>query len=134
MSVHPAACSQLGMAQHKQLSHTHCHLGSPHNAVHFPSYSWLLQYGLVRVGLYACAYDCHNKKFNSLRLIFHHNYRTECRLEATDIPQDAQDRLADIVKELKADPEREKLDVNYLHHGQVIAQAIEREKQATEAT
>ena len=55
-------------------------------------------------------------------------------MQTSDIPHDAQDRLADIVKELKADPGREKLDVNYLHHGQVIAQAIEREKQATEAT
>ena len=43
-----------------------------------------------------------------------------CRLESTDIPKDAQDRLAEIVEKLKADPDREKLDVNYLHHSQVV--------------
>ena len=43
-----------------------------------------------------------------------------CRLEATGIPKDAQDRLAEIVEKLKADPDRKKLDVNYLHHAQVI--------------
>ena len=79
----------------------------------------------------SCAYDCHSKIDLSSQLL---SYNTEYRLEATDIPQGAQDRLADIVKELKADPGREKLDVNYLHHGQVIAQAIEREKQASEVT
>ena len=42
------------------------------------------------------------------------------RLEATSIPQDAQDRLTGIVEKLKADPGREKLDVNYLHHAQVV--------------
>ena len=43
----------------------------------------------------------------------------ECRLESTSIPQGAQDGLAEVVEKLKADPEREKLDVNYLHHAQV---------------
>ena len=73
-------------------------------------------------------------------IIFHniyvYNYVSliKCRLEATNIPQDAQDRLADIVEKLKADPEREKLDVNYLHHGTVIAQAIEKQKQTAKGT
>ena len=53
-----------------------------------------------------------------IELNFHH-ICCECRLESTNIPQDAQDRLAEIVEKLKADPDREKLDVNYLHHAQV---------------
>jgi hypothetical protein len=48
-----------------------------------------------------------------------HDY-SYCSLEASNIPQDAQDRLAEIVDKLKADPGREKLDVNYLHHAQVV--------------
>lgn len=53
-----------------------------------------------------------------IELNFHH-ICCEYRLESTNVPQDAQDRLAEIVKKLKADPNREKLDVNYLHHAQV---------------
>ena len=41
-----------------------------------------------------------------------------CRLESTSIPQDAQDRLTEIVETLKVN--REKLDVNYVHNAQVV--------------